>query len=74
MLTRLLDSVSKQDMSGHCEVHIDFTEEMLYIEYYGSNGEYLIREDFPGKDLDQVKRIAMDYCKWGRPDEHTNNL
>lgn len=47
---------------GHCDVSMDFKEEMAFIEYYDDNGKQFYTEDFPGKSMRYVEDAAENWA------------
>ena len=47
---------------GHCNVCMDFKEEMTYIEYFDDNGKKFFTEDFPDKSLRYVEDAAENWA------------
>jgi len=46
---------------GHCEIHVDYKEEMFYIKYFDSNGKLFFTEDFPNKAMRYVEDAAENW-------------
>lgn len=47
---------------GHCEIHMDFKEETLYIKYFDDVGKMYFTEDFSEKSLRYVENAAEDWA------------
>ena len=47
---------------GHCNVCMNFKEEMAYIDYYDDNGKQFFTEDFPGRSLRYVEDAAENWA------------
>lgn len=47
---------------GHCEVCMNFKEEMAYIDYFDDNGKQFYTEDFPGRSMRYVEDAAENWA------------
>ena len=47
---------------GHCEVIMDFKDEMTYIDYFDDHGKKFFTEDFPNKSLRYVEDAAENWA------------
>ena len=47
---------------GHCEIHVDFKEEMFYIKYFDDSGKMFFTEDFTGKSHRYVEDAAENWA------------
>ena len=54
--------VGKDGKDGHCEVHIDYKEELLYIKYFDNNGKFFFKEEFPGRSMRYVEDAAENWA------------
>lgn len=58
---RHLSTYYTDDNKGHCEVHIDLKDELLYIKYFDENGKRFFTEEFPGKSMRYVEDAAENW-------------
>ena len=47
---------------GHCDVMMDFKEEMAYVDYFDDNGKKFFTEDFPNKSIRYVEDAAENWA------------
>ena len=47
---------------GHCDVMMDFKEEMAYVDYFDDRGKKFFTEDFPNKSIRYVEDAAENWA------------
>lgn len=47
---------------GHCDVMMDFKEEMAYVDYFDDHGKKFFTEDFPNKSIRYVEDAAENWA------------
>ena len=47
---------------GYCEIHVNYKEELFYIEYFDNNGKMFFTEDFPNKTHRYVEDAAENWA------------
>ena len=47
---------------GHCEIHVNYKEEMFYIKFFDNEGRRFFTEEFPGKSMRYVEDAAENWC------------
>lgn len=57
-----LSTFYPEDDTGRAEVHVNFKEEMFYIEYYDENNKLFFTEDFPNKSMRYVEDAAENWA------------
>lgn len=50
------------DNRGHCELHVDYKEEMFYLKYFDDNGKQFFTEEFPNKSMRYVEDAAENWA------------
>lgn len=59
---KLSTRISEISGQGHCEIHVDYKEEMFYIKYYDDHGRLFFTEDFPNKSMKYVEDAAENWA------------
>jgi len=61
-MTRKLSTYYADHSSSYCEIHMNFKEEMLYINYFDDTGKQFFSEDYPNKSLRYVEDAAENWA------------
>lgn len=57
-----LSTYYADDNRGHCEIHVDFKEELFYIKYFDDTGKLFFTEDFVGRSMRYVEDAAENWA------------